>query len=104
MAATTRPLLLSILSEGEGYGYEIIQRVKHLSGGHLVWADGMLYPVLHKMEKDQLIRSRWHMPDGQRMRKYYSITDKGTEALKAERKQWKFAHGLMNKVLQLDQA
>ena len=81
MAATTKPLILAILDEGESYGYAIIQSVKRLSGGSLVWADGMLYPVLHKLEKENLIQSRWHRTDGQRMRKYYSITADGKEAL-----------------------
>ena len=86
MAATTRPLILSILSEGESYGYAIIQRVKQLSGGHLIWADGMLYPVLHKLEKEKLIRSHWRVSDGKKMRKYYAITEDGLEALETERK------------------
>ena len=102
MAATTRPLILSILSDGESYGYAIIQRVKQLSGGHLNWADGMLYPVLHKLEKEKLIRSRWQDTDGKKMRKYYVITEEGRQALAEEQKQWQFAHALMSKALKLD--
>ena len=102
MAATTRPLILSILAEGESYGYAIIQRVKQLSGGNLIWADGMLYPVLHKLEKEKLIHSRWHVSDGKKMRKYYSITDDGLQALDTERKHWQFAHSIMSKVLKLE--
>lgn len=102
MAATTRPLILSILAEGESYGYAIIQRVKQLSEGNLKWADGMLYPVLHKLEKEKLITSRWHMSDGKKMRKYYSITKQGLQALDTEREHWQFAHAIMSKVLKLD--
>jgi len=47
VAASSVPLILSILSEGDSYGYAIIQRVKDLSGGKINWTDGMLYPVLH---------------------------------------------------------
>lgn len=102
MAATTRPLILSILAEGESYGYAIIQQVKKISGDNLVWADGMLYPVLHKLEKEKLITSRWHVSDGKKMRKYYAITTEGLQALETERKHWQFAHSIMSKVLKLD--
>jgi len=57
MAASTRPVILAILSRGEDYGYSIIQKVKDISGGHLKWTDGMLYPVLQRMEMDGLITS-----------------------------------------------
>lgn len=102
MAATTRPLILSILAEGESYGYAIIQRIKQLSDGNLIWADGMLYPVLHKLEKEKLISSRWHVSEGKKMRKYYSITTNGLEALETERKHWQFAHTIMSRVLKFE--
>lgn len=101
MAATTRPLILAILAEGESYGYAIIQSVRQLSDGQLKWADGMLYPVLHKLEKDKRIRARWQPTDGKKMRKYYSITDEGLAALDEEKQQWQFAYQLMAKALQL---
>ena len=57
VAASSKPLLLSILAGGESYGYEIIQKVRELSGGQIEWSDGMLYPVLHRLERDGLIES-----------------------------------------------
>jgi DNA-binding PadR family transcriptional regulator len=50
VAASAVPLILSLLEEGESYGYAIIQRVRALSGGDIEWTDGMLYPVLHRLE------------------------------------------------------
>ena len=47
VAASTEPLILSLLARGESYGYELIQEVKELSGDKIKWTDGMLYPVLH---------------------------------------------------------
>lgn len=88
VAASSRPLLLTILSWGENYGYEIIQRVRDLSGGVLEWSDGMLYPVLYKLEKDGFAQSRWDMKEGGRPRKYYSITPKGLEELEKEKQHW----------------
>ncbi|HZL13994.1 MAG TPA: PadR family transcriptional regulator, partial [Verrucomicrobiae bacterium] len=71
VAASSKPLLLSILAGGESYGYEIIQKVRELSGGQIEWSDGMLYPVLHRLERDGLIESEWKEADTGRQRKYY---------------------------------
>ncbi len=89
MAASTRPMILAILSRGEDYGYSIIQKVKDISGGHLQWTDGMLYPVLQRMEMDGLIQSEWKLSDGSRPRRYYNITEKGREDLASELVSWK---------------
>jgi len=59
VAASSKPLVLSVLAKRESYGYDIIRQVKELSGGQLEWADGMLYPVLHRLERDGLIKSFW---------------------------------------------
>ena len=56
VAASATPLVLAILAEGDSYGYAIIKRVAELSGGHLQWTDGMLYPVLHRLERQGLSR------------------------------------------------
>lgn len=87
MAASTKPLILTILGRGKNYGYEIIQQVKDLSGGNLEWADGMLYPVLHKLESEGLIVSEWINIDD-RKRKYYRLTERGRKALAAEKRAW----------------
>src|SRR6266404_5417842 len=64
---------LSLLSEGESYGYALIQEVKRLSGDKIEWTDGMLYPVLHRMEREGWIESRWGEAENGRKRKYYSL-------------------------------
>ena len=88
MAASTRPIILALLSRGEDYGYSIIQKVKDISGGRLEWTDGMLYPVLQRMEMDGHIQSRWKLSAGTRPRRYYTITDRGKEELALELKGW----------------
>lgn len=92
IAATTRPMLLGILAEGENYGYAIIQRVKELSNGHLEWTEGMLYPVLHRLEREGLITADWKEGGTGRKRKYYRLTLPGKEASTRERKQWLAVH------------
>ena len=98
MAASTRPLILTILKRGESYGYQIIQDVKELSGGTLEWSDGMLYPVLHKLQKDQCIESKWVVSDEGRRRKYYSITDTGLDELQTAKEQWLSIHEVFAKI------
>ena len=88
MAASTEPLILSLLSQGESYGYALIQEVKRRSGDRMEWTDGMLYPVLHRMEENGWIKSRWVRTENGRKRKYYSLRRHGLQALKAKREQW----------------
>lgn len=98
IAASTKSFILSILVHSENYGYKIIQSVKQISGGKLEWSDGMLYPVLHRLEKDGLIQSQWRMSDGGRPRKYYQITDLGREELETNKKQWLSVHEALSKL------
>jgi hypothetical protein len=73
VAATSTPLVLAILAEGDSYGYAILKRVRELSGGELEWTDGMLYPVLHRLERSGLVESRWEKTESGRRRKYYRV-------------------------------
>src|SRR5215203_3283540 len=95
VAASARPLVLSILAEGESYGYAIIQRVRELSGHNLEWTDGMLYPVLHRLEKEKLIQAEWRTAETGRERKYYRLTDTGKKAKKLEQEEWLTVHNTM---------
>ncbi|MGD8539517.1 MAG: PadR family transcriptional regulator [Candidatus Aminicenantes bacterium] len=98
IAASTKPLLLSILMDGETYGYKIIKQMKILSGGHLEWSFGMLYPVLHRLEKDGFIVAKWKKSDKGRLRKYYRLTDAGREELDREKAQWLTVQGVFSKL------
>ncbi len=70
VAASATPLVLAILAEGDSYGYAIIKRVAELSGGHLQWTDGMLYPVLHRLERQGYVAAKWSASENGRRRKY----------------------------------
>lgn len=89
VAATATPLVLAILAEGESYGYAIIKRVAELSGGELQWTDGMLYPVLHRLERDALVKASWGESEAGRRRKYYRLTKAGAEELAILKRQWR---------------
>ena len=98
IGASTRPLILSILSRGENYGYAIIKEVERLSDGHLKWTDGMLYPVLHRLQRQGLIQSRWKVAETGRRRKYYRLSTKGQKSLESERTQWLAVHATLSKL------
>lgn len=92
VAASTKPLVLGVLSNGESYGYEIIREIRDRSGGQLEWSEGMLYPVLHRMEKEKLIVSTWKVGENGRKRKYYRISASGKRSMAADRNQWLAVH------------
>ena len=94
-AASAKPIVLAILARGESYGYEIIQEVKRRSNGEIQWAEGALYPVLHRLERQGLIESVWRMAESGRRRKYYRLHEAGQQALAAERKQWMITHDVL---------
>ena len=98
IAASATPLILSILSEGENYGYAIIKRVHELSNGQMQWTDGMLYPVLHRLEDQKLIQSKWRTSETGRKRKYYKINKKGTKALKEQQNQWEVVYSTLRQL------
>jgi DNA-binding PadR family transcriptional regulator len=89
VAASAAPLVLAILVEEESYGYAIRKRVGELSGGEFEWTDGMLYPVLHRLERNGFVEARWGTSEAGRRRKYYRLTRLGAEELERQQRQWR---------------
>lgn len=85
---TVMPIVLSLVDERAMYGYEIVKLVNARSSGVLQWKEGTLYPALHKLENEKLIKSDWQTADSGKKRKYYSITRKGKKQLAASRSEW----------------
>ena len=104
VAASTKPLVLTILRSGENYGYQIIQSVRRFSGGRLEWSEPMLYPLLQRMEREGLVTSSWKMTEKKRLRKYYRLTDKGIEEQEQEKEQWFLISRLFSRLLEEDLA
>ncbi|GAA2293814.1 helix-turn-helix transcriptional regulator [Glycomyces scopariae] len=88
VAASATPLVLGILAEEESYGYAILKEISDRSGGRLEWTEGLLYPLLHRLERLGHVESSWRTPEGGRRRKYYAITEDGLRELAEQRKQW----------------
>src|SRR5688500_13213715 len=88
VAASATALILAIIAEGDTYGYAILKRVGELSRGELSWTDGMLYPVLHRLERQGHIEGEWGAAETGRKRKYYRVTAQGRAPLAQQRQQW----------------
>lgn len=88
VAASSTPLILSVLADGDSYGYAIVKRVGELSQGSLQWTEGMLYPLLHRLERQGFIEGRWGEAESGRKRKYYRLTKAGKAHLADQRRQW----------------
>ena len=99
VAASATALVLAILQKGPSYGYAIIHEVRELSGGELEWSEGMLYPVLHRLEDQGLIESYEERGETGRKRKYYRLRPEGRRALAEERRQWDVVQGALAKAL-----
>ena len=98
VAAAATPLVLGILAEGESYGYAILQRVEQLSDGELSWSDGMLYPLLHRLERLGYVESAWHASPEGRRRKHYLLSQGGRAVLAEQRRQWVTVSKALEKV------
>jgi len=107
LSGTVEMLILDVLARGDSYGYQIAQTVLGQSDGCFQLKEGSLYPALHRLERQKLLRSYWINKDGEtgiaeeetsgggRRRKYYRLTPKGQAALKAKRAEWqRFAAGV----------
>ena len=87
VAASATPMVLGILAEADSYGYAILRRINELSGGELDWTEGLLYPLLHRLERLGFVEASWQSVAGRR-RKYYRLTRKGRMELAEQRRQW----------------
>jgi DNA-binding PadR family transcriptional regulator len=98
VAASATPMVLGILAEGESYGYAILRRINELSGGELDWTEGLLYPLLHRLERVGYVESSWQSAAGERRRKYYHITNTGLAELSEQRRQWDTVVGALKEI------
>lgn len=97
IAASTIPIILSLLQQGDNYGYQLIKDVQEISDGSLQWKEGSLYPVLIKLEKKGLISSYIKKEDG-RNRKYYSLKQSGKTALATLQEEWALINNTLHQL------
>ena len=98
VAAAATPLVLGILAEGELHGYAILQRVTELSDGQMEWSDGMLYPLLHRLERLEYIESSWQTAPTGRRRKVYRLRESGAAFFAEQREQWQVVSEALGRI------
>ncbi len=98
VGASTAVLVLGVLRRGSSYGYDIVRQVNELAEGQFTWQEGTVYPVLHKLEREGLVRSRWQEADSGRKRKYYAITPSGRGALGEGTRQWELFYRMVTRL------
>ena len=81
--------ILQLLEQREMYGYELVEAISRETDGVLAMGQSTLYPLLYNLEAKKLVRSRWKEAENGRKRKYYSLTKKGDDWLRARRHQWR---------------
>jgi PadR family transcriptional regulator PadR len=95
IGASTSLLILGVLKAAPSYGYDIVRRINQEADGIFAWREGTIYPLLHKLERQGLIRSRWQEADGSKRRKYYALTPAGHAALRSGADQWSLFNALV---------
>ena len=98
LKGSTPILILSVLETKDLYGYRIIRELEVRSENAFEMSEGTLYPILHALEKEKLLKSYWNEVDGRR-RKYYHITKKGLNQLIDKKAEWRSFSSSVNKVL-----
>jgi PadR family transcriptional regulator PadR len=88
LKGTTPLLVLTVIGDGELYGYEIAQRIRELSGGAFDPSEGSLYPALHRLEADGALQAVWRDSDRGPRRRYYRLTERGGTLLRESRSAW----------------
>jgi PadR family transcriptional regulator len=90
-------LLLGALEGGPAHGYALIERLRERSRGAFDFAEGTIYPALHRLEHAEYLSSKWVHAEGRR-RRTYSLTRRGRHALAERRREWKAFSGAVNVV------
>jgi DNA-binding PadR family transcriptional regulator len=103
---TTTVIILNLLAEVDRpmYGYEIIKELETRSEGYFQFKEGLIYPRLHELERQGLLRSEWRGEEGTRRRKFYAITGQGRRRLKEELQGWEALTRHVNQLLGVEQA
>lgn len=99
MPGSVSLLVLHLIALKDMYGYEIVKELESRSENVFSLKEGTLYPVLHSLEKDGLVTSYESLADTGKLRKYYSLTKKGHEALEQKKAEWKEYQAAVNKVI-----
>jgi PadR family transcriptional regulator PadR len=100
LRGNTQSLLLYLIAKsGRIHGYGLIQEIRNRSKGYFQFRTGTVYPVLHKLEQEGLIKGEWHSQPGRQQKRHYAITDRGKQALSQRLSTWHEFTAAMNLIL-----
>ncbi len=98
IGAFAMPIILTVLRNGDSYGYEIVQKVKELTNDEIKWKEASIYPVLKKMENGGMIKSYWKVQSNERPRRYYTILADGKKQLEYNKAEWEMVYSLLGQL------
>lgn len=99
LSGSTPMLILSLLQDGDKYGYEMVETLAKRSDDTFQLKEGTLYPLLHALEKEKFVESYSKTAPNGRERKYYRLTHSGREQLEYKEKEWRLFSEKVNAVL-----
>ena len=99
LSGSTPMLILSLLKDGDKYGYEMVETLAKRSDDTFALKEGTLYPLLHALEKEKFVESYSKTAPNGRERKYYRLTRSGREQLEYKEKEWRLFSEKVNAVL-----
>ncbi len=99
LSGSTPLLVLSLLRDGDKYGYEMVEALAQRSDETFLLKEGTLYPLLHSLEKEGLVTSYSKLAANGRERKYYALTRHGREQLEYKQEEWRLFSEKVNAVL-----
>ena len=99
LSGSTPMLVLSLLKDGDKYGYEMVEELAKRSNDTFQLKEGTLYPLLHGLEREKFVVSYTRQTPGGRERKYYRLTHSGREQLEYKEKEWQLFSEKVNAVL-----
>ena len=97
-------MVLGVLHEQPGYGYEIAKRIREVSDEMFKYGEAQLYPALRKLEENGYVTAEWVMQEGKPNRRVYSITDEGGKFLLERQKEFEKFVTKVNAVMKLSKA
>lgn len=102
LKGNTDSLLLCLISREPTYGYEIVKELQKRSNGYFQFKEGTLYPALHRLERENLIRGTWEILSTGQRRRYYYITEKGKQVLAKRLAMWQDFSSAVKAVIQAE--
>ena len=99
LSGSTPLLVLSLLKDGDMYGYQMADELAQRSDDTFQLKEGTLYPLLHTLERNKLVTSYTKESEGGRERKYYRLTDEGRRQLEHKTQEWRLFSEKVNAVL-----